>query len=297
MLSDRPRSTASHDRYSSASTGSGLPTAQPNWCTRPRGAQFTGQGDRVGHGAAEGLGHGRVGDLAGHRVDARPQRRVGGDGGGHALLGHLHDVGQGGVGEGVGRRVGHGPGHVADGVVEHVVDDVDGVGVGGLPGGGDASALVNGNVDDDGAPLHAPHHVVGDHHRRPSAGHQHRPDDEVGLGHRPLHRAPVGGQGHDPALVDLVDPPQAVEVLVEEDDLGLHALGDPGRVPPHVARAQHHHPGRAHAGGAAQQHPPPALLPLEEVGADLGGHAPRHLAHGGEEGQGPRSGPPTCTVS
>ena len=41
----------------------------------------------------------------------------------------------------------------------------------------------------------------------------------------------------------------------------------------------------AHAGGAAEQHAPPAVLPLEVVGADLGGHAAGHLAHRREQRQ------------
>ena len=68
-------------------------------------------------------------------------------------------------------------------------------------------------------------------------------------------------------------------------DLGLHARGDPRRVPPDVAGAEHDDAGRAHAGRAAQQHAPAAVVALEEVGADLGGHAAGDLAHGRQQRQ------------
>ena len=54
-----------------------------------------------------------------------------------------------------------------------------------------------------------------------------------------VDRAAVARERHDAALVDLVDPAQPVEVLVEQQHLGLHALRDPRRVPTDVARAEH----------------------------------------------------------
>ena len=110
----------------------------------------------------------------------------------------------------------------------------------------------------------------------------------------PLDRALVRRERHDPALVDLVDPAEAVEVLVEEDDLGLHAGGDPGRVPPDVAGAEDHHPCRPHAGSAAEQDARPPLVGFEEVGADLRRHAAGDLAHRCEERQ---RAVGSCTVS
>ena len=79
-------------------------------------------------------------------------------------------------------------------------------------------------VDDHRAGLHRPHHGLGDDDRCAAAGHEHRADHEVGVGDGPLDRAAVRGEGHDAALVDLVDPAEPVEVLVEQHDLGLHAL-------------------------------------------------------------------------
>ena len=129
-------------------------------------------------------------------------------------------------------------------------------------------------------------HLLGDHHRRPAAGDEHRADHEVGVGDGALDRAAVRRQRHDAAAVDLVDPAQAVEVLVDEHDLGLHAGGDPRRVPADVAGAEHHDLRRAHARRAAQQHAAPAVVALEEVGADLGGQPAGDLAHRRQQRQG-----------
>ena len=74
---------------------------------------------------------------------------------------HLHEVGERGVGERVGGGGRHRAGHVADAVVDDAVLHVDGVVVGGLAGRLDATALVDGDVDDHRARLHG-----GDHRPR-----------------------------------------------------------------------------------------------------------------------------------
>ena len=197
----------------------------------------------------------------------------------------LQDVGERGVGEGVGRGVGDGARHVAHGVVDDAVALVDGVVVGGLVRGLDAAALIDGHVDDHRPGLHRAHHVLAHDDGRPTAGHQHGADDQVGLGDRALDGTLVGGQRHDPSLVDLVDPAQPVEVLVEQQHLGLHAGRDPRRVPTDVAGAEDHHPRRAHAGGTAHQHPAAAVVALQELGPHLRGQPSGDLGHGGQERQ------------
>ena len=76
-----------------------------------------------------------------------------------------------------------------------------------------------------------------------------------------------------------------IEVLVEQQHLGLHALRDPRRVPADVARAEHDDARGPHAGRAAEQHAAPAVRALEEVRADLRRHAARDLAHRREQRQ------------
>ncbi len=85
--------------------------------------------------------------------------------------------------------------------------------------------------------------------------------------------------------MDLVDPPQPIDVLVEQDDLGLHAGRDPRRVPPDVAGAEHDDPTRADTGRATEENAATAARLLEVVRACLGRHAPGHLAHRCEQRQ------------
>ena len=143
----------------------------------------------------------------------------------------------------------------------------------------DRASLVDRAVDDDRSRAHRAHHRVGDDDGCAPAGHEHRADDEVGFGDRAVDGEAVARQRHDPALVDLVDPAQPVEVAVEEQHLGLHALRDPRRVPSHVAGADHHDARRPNAGCTTEQHAPPAVRALEEVRAHLRRHPTGDLAH------------------
>ena len=164
---------------------------------------------------------------------------------------------------------------------------VDRVVVGGLADRLDAAALVDGDVDDDRPRPHRLDELFADHDRGPPTGDEHRADHEVGVGDAALDRPTVRRQRHDPAAVDLVDPAQSVEVLVDQDDLGLHAGRDPRGVPPDVARPQHDDLRRAHARRPAHQHAAAAVVPLQEVGALLRRQPPGDLAHRGQQRQGP----------
>ena len=119
-------------------------------------------------------------------------------------------------------------------------------------------ALVDRAVDDHRARSHRRDHVVGDEHRRAPARHQHGADDEVGVAHGAGDRGPVARERLDAALVDLVDPAEAIDVLVEQQHLGFHALRDPRRVPADVAGAEHDdarraaHPARRRAARRAR---------------------------------------------
>ena len=88
------------------------------------------------------------------------QRGVAADGLGGAAAGQLGEVRQRRVGEGVGGGVRHRAGHVADRVVHDPVAPRTPGRVGGLVGGLDAAALVDGDVDDHRAGLHGPDHVL-----------------------------------------------------------------------------------------------------------------------------------------
>ena len=148
-----------------------------------------------------------------------------------------------------------------------------------------ASTLVDSDVDYDRSSSHAGDHLLGDDNRRPPTGDQDGTDDEVRLRDRALDRPTVRREGHDPALVNLVDPPQAVDVAVEEQDLGLHALGDPRSVPSHVAGTDDHDASRPYAGDATEQDASRSVWGLQEVRPNLGSDPSGDFAHRREEGQ------------
>jgi hypothetical protein len=86
------------------------------------------------------------------------------------------------------------------------------------------------------------------------------------------------------AAVEVVEMTQAVGVPVQQGDVGAHAHRQPGRVGPHHAAAQDHHPGGRHTGHAGQQHAAAPMLHLQGAHAGLDGQAPGDLRHGGEQG-------------
>ena len=90
--------------------------------------------------------------------------------------------------------------------------------------------------------------------------------------------------------MDLVDPPQAVEVLVEQHHLGLHAGRDPGCVPADVAGTEHDDFRGTHAGRSAHQDAAPSVVPFQVVGARLRRQASGDLAHRGQEWERPVGG-------
>ena len=218
-------------------------------------------------------------------VDPVRQRTIEARRFGQPVYRELDEIREGCVRERVGRRVRHRARDVADRVVDDVVTHVDGIGVGRLADALHAAALVDGHVDEDRPGPHGLDHVVGDEGRRVPTGNEYRADEQVGIGDRPFDCALVGRERQDPALVDLVDPAQPVDVLVEQHDLGFHARGDPRRVPSDVPGAEHHHPSRSHPRCAPEQDAPTAARLLQVMGARLGGHAAGDLAHRGEERQ------------
>ena len=205
------------------------------------------------------------------------------DGGLRAEVRELENVGEGCVGEGEGGGVGHGGGHVGDAVVDDAVDDVRGVAVGGGMGGLDAAALIDGDVDDDRAFLHFGDHGFGDDLGSGGAGDEDSADDEVGLAGGALDVVAVGGNGEDAAVEDVVELAEAVEVEVDERDLGAHAEGDLGSVGADDASADDADVAGWDAGDSAEEDAAASVLFFKIGCADLDGHAAGDFAHGGEE--------------
>src|SRR5580658_224842 len=232
------------------------------------------------------VGDGFVGELAFVGVEAFGEAGVGLEGGFGAEVRELEDVGEGCVGEGQGGGVGHGRGHVGDAVVDDAVDLVAGIGVGGGTGGLDAAALVDGDVDDDGALLHAADHLFGDELGGGGAGNEDSADEEVGLAGGALEVVGVGGQGEDAAVEDVVQVAEAVEVEVDEGDLGAEAEGHFGGVGADDAASDDADVAGRDAGDAAEQDAAAAVLLFEVGSADLDGETAGDLGHGGEEREG-----------
>src|SRR6185437_3093833 len=232
------------------------------------------------------VGDGFVGELAFVGVKAFGEAGIGFEGGFGAEVGELEDVGESRVGEGERGGVGHGGGHVGNAVVDDAVDLVAGVGVGGGLGGFDAAALIDGDVDDDGAFFHTADHLLGDNLRGGGAGDEDSADEEVGLASGALDVVGVRGQGVDAAVEDIVELAEAVEVEIHQCHFGAEAEGHLGGVGADDAAADDADVAGRDTGDSAEQDAAAAFLLFEVSGADLDGETAGDLGHGGEEGEG-----------
>jgi len=124
--------------------------------------------------------------------------------------------------------------------------------VGGGVSGFDAAALVDGDVYDDGALLHFGDHGLGDDLGGCCARDKDSADDEVGFHDGALDVVGVGGDGEDTSAEDVVELAEAVEVEVDERDLGTHAEGDFGGVGADDAATDDADIARRNAGDAAE---------------------------------------------
>jgi hypothetical protein len=122
----------------------------------------------------------------------------------------------------------------------------------------EASALVDGDIDEDAARSHARHHVVGDELRRLGARDQHRADDEVGVHDGSVQVERVGRSGLDASLEVVVEVAQALDVGVEHRDVGTHADGDHCGVGTRDSAADDGDARGARAGHARHQEAQPA---------------------------------------
>jgi hypothetical protein len=147
----------------------------------------------------------------------------------------------------------HGSAHVGHTVMNHVVNDVGWFGIRGRPRCLGAPALVDGDVDDNGARLHRLHHRGSDQLRRSGARHQHRTDEKIclhyglsdgvaGREHRAHGRAELerGGKNGSVAVTSIRynEPSQMsrssgkTEQLVDETEFACRSCGLEGAVPP-----------------------------------------------------------------
>ncbi len=226
-----------------------------------------------------------MGDGAGADVEALGEAGVFFGGFVPAFVGDGEGVGGGGVAEGEGAGAADGSGHVGDAVVDDAVDDVGGVFVGGGAGGFEAAALVDGDVDDDAAVLHHFEVFAGDEARGAGAGDEDSADDEVGFLEGVADGEGVGVDGGDIGGHDVVEVAEAVEVNVEEGDVGPEAGGDFGGVVADDASAQDDDIGGGDAGDAAEEDAAAHHRFFEVFGAFLDAHFSRDFGHRGEAGE------------
>jgi hypothetical protein len=143
----------------------------------------------------------------------------------------------------------------------------------------EAAALVDGDIDDHAARLHARHQRARHQPGRRGAGDQHAADHGLGVEHRLLDRGGRRMARGDAVAVQRIELTQAVDAAVDDGHARAQAHGHLHRMAAHDTGAQHHHMGRRHAGHAAQQHAHATAFLLQVGGRGLDAHAASHFAH------------------
>ena len=218
-------------------------------------------------------------------VRAARQLGIGAHGGGDPAAGQRQDVGQRRIGQREGGRAGDEGGHVRHPVVNHAGNLVDGLEQRGRVDGLDRAALVDRHVDDHRAGLHALDEAPRNEHRCAGAGNQHRADQEVRARRHLSDVVAIGGERHHAVPEQLIRVAEAVQVDVEERDIGPEPHRALRRAEPDHPRADDDHVAARHAGHSRQEDAAPAVSAREIKGAFLDGEAPRHLAHRRQQGE------------
>ena len=151
----------------------------------------------------------------------------------------------------------------------------------------EAAALIDRDVDEDGARFHQRELRARDHMWGTRPVHEHGADHEVDVG-QPLLDPERGREaGVGPPTERDVELAEPIDVAVEHIHVGLHPERDEGRVHADHAAADDHHARRGHARHAAEQDPPAAERLLEHERACLRRDLARHLRHRCEQRQPP----------
>ena len=152
-------------------------------------------------------------------------------------------------------------------------------------GGFEAAALIDGDVDEDGAGLHPLDQAVRHQRRGLGAGDEDRADDQVGLQQLRLDLVGGGENGVDRAAVDVVDALERPGIQVEDGDVGAQAVGHRDRGGADLPGADDRHARRAGAGDSGEEDAAAAEVAHQVVRADLHGQAAGDLAHRGQQRQ------------
>ena len=160
-----------------------------------------------------------------------------------------------------------------------------GIGVGGRVGVGEASTLVDSDVDEYAARLHTRHELITHEFRCLGARYQHRSDHHVRGDAGPVDLERVGGDGLDPPGVERIELSQALEIRVEYRHLGTEPDRDRQCIRAGNAAAEHDDPGRMRAGNSGYEEAGAAIGLQHRVRADERGEATGDFTHRCEQRQ------------
>ena len=149
----------------------------------------------------------------------------------------------------------------------------------------EATALVDGYVDEHRAGLHQAEHVAGDEVWRLVAGDEDGADNQVYGGQFLADVVFRGVKGLHVLGQHFTEVAQAGQVDVRNHYLGTHAGSHLCGVASHDASAQYQYAGWTYARHASQQFALATLRLLKETGTFLYGHTAGHFTHGDEQGQ------------
>ena len=151
--------------------------------------------------------------------------------------------------------------------------------MGGGARGGEATALVDGDIDHHRAGTHPSHQIGADQLGRGGARHQDGANYQIGLDYGFVDGIESGVDGAHPPGEQIVEEGQPGKRSIEHGHRRPHAQGDPSRVgADHPTADNGDHTG-GHTGHTAQQHAGATLLLFQAMGADLDRHPSRHLGH------------------
>jgi hypothetical protein len=149
-----------------------------------------------------------------------------------------------------------------------------------------ASALIDRDVDNDGAGFHGFDGVGGDQLGRRRTRDQDRPDHQIRPPAKRLDGIAGGEYRAHPRTELACDAAQHVGIAIDDGDRRSHAGGDQRGVAAGHSASEDQDIRRRHTRHAAEQHAAAAVFLLQAARADMRRHAARDLRHWREQRQG-----------
>src|SRR4051812_17780956 len=158
--------------------------------------------------------------------------------------------------------------------------------MGGGASGFNASALVDGDVDDHGTFFHPRNHFLCYELRSGGAGDEHAANQQVRLLGSLRNGVRVRGLRAHVAAENVVELAQAVQVHVNDSDVGAEAESHLGRIRADDAAADDHNVRGRDSGDAAEEDAASTFFFFQIAGPDLHGHAACDFRHGSQQRKG-----------